>query len=118
MARNRAAPIGVACVVAVLSLTAAAQTRPPPKDSDPTVVKMGDIVPPRVAAPCKPGSCPFAGQSVTVIVVGGKPIAGPIHELKEEYEAATGASLTIVETSIDEHFARFISDGTNKVGLY
>jgi multiple sugar transport system substrate-binding protein len=100
---------------------AAAQTPHVPQKhtgSDSTVVKVGDIVPPRVAAPCSPGACPFAGQTVTVIVTGGKPIAWPVHEVKEEYEAATGAKLNVVEVSIDEHFTRFISDVTNKVGMY
>ena len=86
--------------------------------SDSTVVKISDIVPPRVAPPCKPGACPFAGKTVTVLVTGGIPIARPIYELKDEYEAATGARLNIVELTIDEHFATLISDVTNRQGKY
>jgi multiple sugar transport system substrate-binding protein len=69
--------------------------------SDSTVVKVSDIVPPRVVPPCKPGACRFAGKTVTVLVTGGIPIARPIYELKDEYEAATGARLNIVELTID-----------------
>ncbi|HEY2929659.1 ABC transporter substrate-binding protein [Piscinibacter sp.] len=41
-----------------------------------------------------------------------------LHEVKEEFEAATGAKLNIVEVTSDEHFARLISDVTNRVGKY
>ena len=97
---------------------AQAQTKAVKDGRDPTIVTSGDIVPPRVVAPCKPGRCPFPGQRVTVLVTGGRLIAGPVHELKEEYEAATGAQLNIVEATIDEHFASLISDVTNRVGKY
>src|SRR5262245_58256767 len=119
--RQTCSVLGFVILGAILAGAATAQTKPPqqkPAGSDPTVVKIGDIVPPRVAKLCKPGACPFAGQSVTVLVTGGIPIARPIHELKEEYEAATGAKLSIVEVTIDEHFANFISDVTNRVGKY
>ena len=53
-----------------------------------TVVKAGDTVPPRVAPPCKPGSCLFASQSVTVIV-SDSVISSSILEGKKEFEAAT-----------------------------
>jgi len=113
-----------ACFVASTLLTMAsalAQSDAEPQrvsGSDPTVVKVGDIVPPRVVLPCKPGACPFAGKHVTVLVTNGNPIARPLHELKEEYEAATGATLEIVEITIEEHFANLISDVTNRVGRY
>jgi multiple sugar transport system substrate-binding protein len=86
--------------------------------SDATVVKMGDIVPPRVAQPCKPGSCPFAGQTVTVIVGKGIAIAGPVEEVKDEFEAATGAALHIVQIPPAEHFDNFLSDLINGAGKY
>lgn len=107
--------------VATVAGAAMAQTKPGPKQptgNDSNVVKMGDIVPPRVARPCKPGSCRFAGQTVTVLVTGGDTIARPIRELTEEYEAATGAKLNIIEVNIDEHFASLINDVTNRVGKY
>lgn len=85
---------------------------------DVTTVQPSSLVPPRAAAPCKPGHCPFAGQTVTALVFQGQPITGPVHEIKEEFEAATGAQLQIVEVSFNEHFDNFISDVTNRTGKY
>jgi multiple sugar transport system substrate-binding protein len=109
----------VGCAVLMFTLGGAqAQTKAVADGRDPTIVSAGEIVPPRVAPPCKPGTCRFTGQRVTLLVTGGRLIAGPIHELKDEYEAATGATLDIVEATIDEHFASLISDVTNRVGKY
>src|SRR5712691_2494762 len=44
---------------------------------DATVVKTGELVPPRVAPPCQPGRCPFVGQSVTVLLFTGRAISEP-----------------------------------------
>ena len=88
----------------------------------PSVVEVGNLIPPAIATPCAPGSCPFAGQTVTVILNGGAgavgPISGPFYEVRQEFEAATGAKLEIVEVSLDEHFARLISDLTTGSGQY
>lgn len=86
--------------------------------SDATVVKIGDLVPPRMALPCQPGNCPFAGQRVTVIVGKGIAIAGPVEEVKDEFEAATGASLNIVQVPPAEHFDNFLADMMNATGKY
>jgi multiple sugar transport system substrate-binding protein len=86
--------------------------------SDATVVKMGETAPPRVVQPCKPGSCPFAGQKVTVIVAKGIAIEGPLEELKDEFEAGTGATLNIVPIPPAQHFDNFLSDVINGVGKY
>jgi multiple sugar transport system substrate-binding protein len=93
---------------------AARQRRP----SDTTVVRAGDLLPPRVAPPCAPGRCPFAGQHVRVLVVNSTPIGKPLLELKDEYEAATGAALEVVQMPHEELFANLISDLTNRVGRY
>jgi len=85
---------------------------------DASVVKTGELVPPRVVPPCKPGACPFAGQSVTVLAFTGKVITRPVHELKDEFEAATGAKLNIVEVPYSEFFDNFISDVSNRTGKY
>lgn len=84
---------------------------------DASVVKPGDVVPPRVVAPCAPGKCPFAGQKVTVIV-SKSTIAHAIPELKAEFEAATGATLEIVQAPHNEHFENFISDASSRAGVY
>ncbi|WNG18470.1 ABC transporter substrate-binding protein [Cystobacter fuscus] len=85
---------------------------------DASVVKMGDSVPPRVAQPCEPGNCPFAGQRVTVLVANSRLIGRPVLELKDEFEAATGARLNIVYQPNEELFANLISDMTNRTGKY
>ncbi len=91
-----------------------------PKDllsGEVTVVGSGEIVPPRVVPPCKPGRCPFAGQSVTVLAA--KSVIGrSLPELKEEFEAATGARLNIVQVPFNEHFDHFLSDVTHRTGKY
>ena len=104
--------------------TAAVQNSaaPTPRSIDivASVVEVGDIFPPQITTPCKP--CPFAGQTVTVIVNGGGgergPISGPLYEVKDEFEAATGATLTIVEKPLDEHFTFFMTDLTTGTGQY
>jgi multiple sugar transport system substrate-binding protein len=80
-----------------------------------TVVKVGDIVPPRVAPPCKPGSCLFAGQSVTVIV-SDSVISSSILEGKKEFEAATGARLNFNRVPFSENFENFFSDLSSRSG--
>lgn len=89
-----------------------------PAGFDATVVKTGELVPPRVVAPCAPGSCPFAGQTVTMLLYTGRVITQPVHELKEEFEAATGAKLVLVEVPYSEHFDNFISDVANRDGKF
>ncbi len=83
-------------------------------------VKAGDVVPPVVATPCG-SDCPFAGQTVTVIVntAGEKgPISGPFYEVRDEFEAATGAKLEIVEVPFAEHFPKLLTDMTTETGEY
>ncbi len=109
---------GLVLVLFATVIGAVAQTPPSVNGSDSTVVKPSDVVPPRVVSPCKPGGCPFVGQTVTVAVTGGKPIAGPIHELQDEFQAATGAKLVIVEKTIDELYTSFISDASTRSGKY
>jgi multiple sugar transport system substrate-binding protein len=107
------------CLTVTLSaLTALAWAQGPKLDGTAvTVVKPGDIVPPRVVAPCKPGSCPFAGQTVTVISGQGV-ITFSITEVKEEFEAATGASLNLVRVPGSALFANLMSDLVNRTGKY
>lgn len=91
-------------------------------DAAASVVDMGNVMPPVVATPCLPGQCPFAGQTVSVIVndIAGAagPITGPLYEVRPEFEAATGAQLEIVEKPLDEHFAYLITDLTTGAGRY
>ena len=121
MAGNRWSALGgpaLASVLLIAGFAQGAEVRPKPKGSDATVVRPGDVFPPRAAEPCKPGQCPFAGQHLTVLAVDGQGIGGPLLELKEEYEAATGASLDIVRVPQEELFTNLLSDVTNGTGKY
>ncbi|MCB0135152.1 MAG: hypothetical protein KDD75_08590, partial [Caldilineaceae bacterium] len=85
-----------------------------------SVTTASDLVPPIVAEPCG-DDCPYAGQTVTVIVntAGEKgPISGPFYEVRDEFEAATGATLEIVEVPFAEHFPKLLTDLTTGTGQY
>ncbi len=84
-------------------------------------VKAGDLAPPIVATPCSGDGCLFKDQVVTVIVntAGEKgPISGPFYEVRDEFEAATGAKLEIVEVPFAEHFPKLLTDMTTETGDY
>ncbi len=55
---------------------------------------------------------------MTVLVVNSLGIGGPVVELKDEFEAATGATLNIVQVPPEELFASLISDMTHRTGKY
>lgn len=95
----------------------AADVKPKKEDYKASTVNLGDIVPPRVVPPCKPGRCPFAGQTVTMLIVkeGNE---GALGELKNEFEAATGARLNLVQFTHQELFPNFMSDLTTHAGKY
>ena len=85
-----------------------------------SVVEAGGFKPPVVAEPCG-NDCPYEGQTVTVTVntAGEKgPISGPIYEVREEFEAATGATLEIVEIPFADHFPKLMTDLTTETGQY
>jgi multiple sugar transport system substrate-binding protein len=107
---KRASALGMSAAAANLFLRAAPAARA--QDTGP--------VPPVVAEPCG-DNCPFSGQTVTVIVnVAGEkgPIEGPFHEVREEFEAATGATLNIVAVPFEEHFPKLIEDMASGTGQY
>ena len=105
-------------LTAVFAVIASAQEVKPKREGyEASVVNTGALVPPRVVQPCKPGGCPFAGQNVTVLLVKSQN-AGAIGELKNEFEAATGAKLNFVQLPHQELFPNFMSDLTNHTGKY
>jgi multiple sugar transport system substrate-binding protein len=106
-------------LIAAAALAASAQEAKPPEVENykASVVKQGAIVPPRVAPPCPPGHCPYAGRTVTVLMVKEKN-GGALGELKEEFEAATGAKLELVQLEHQDLFPNFMSDLTNGIGKY
>lgn len=108
-------------LAASLCVAALGQGKEPPprlKGSDSVIVRPGDLQPPRVAAPCMPGHCPFAGQRVTVLVVDDLAISTPLLELKAEFEAATGATLDVVRKPYGELFSTLLADLTSGSGKY
>ena len=80
-----------------------------------------EVIPPLVAEPCG-DTCNFTGQTVTVLVTSGGgekgSIEGPFHEVKAEFEAATGATLNIVAVPFEEHFPKLIEDMASGTGQY
>lgn len=104
-------------ITAAALIAYADEAGPKREQYEATVVSAGDLVPPRVVQPCKPAQCPFAGQTVTLLLVKSTN-SGAIGELKNEFEAATGARLNLVQLSHQELFPNFISDLTNRAGKY
>jgi len=104
-----------------LPARAADGTAPAPlakRDSNPLAAPhANDINVPRVLPPCKPGNCPFAGKTVRLISTKSV-ISVALLEVKDEFEAATGARLEIELAASLEHFPAIISDMSNHVGKY
>lgn len=104
--------------------TAAPAAEPTRSESQQNVaqtVSAGDYVPPVVAQPCEGDKCLCKDKTVSVIVntAGEKgPISGPIYEVRDEFEKATGAKLEIVEVPFAEHFPKLMTDLTTGTGDY
>jgi len=88
-----------------------------PESTTVTVVQPNDVPVPRVLPACVPGKCPFPGQKVTVIATKSA-ISVALLEVKDEFEAATGAQLELVRMPGVEHYPTIISDMTNHTGKY
>ena len=88
---NTPARWATALVMASASAVSADNPSPKTEAYKPSTVSGSSAVPPRVVPPCKPGRCPFAGQSVTMLIVK-EANAGALGEMKNEFEAATGAT--------------------------
>lgn len=108
----------VGCVSWAQAADAPAPPSPPrPESTTVTVVAPSEAPVPRVWPPCAPGTCAFAGQKVTVIATKSA-ISVALLEVKEEFEAATGATLDIVRLPGVEHYPTIITDLTNRAGRY
>ena len=103
--------------LAAIGAAAADDAKPKKEAYKASTVNIGDIVPPRVVAPCKPGQCPFAGQTVTMLIIK-ESNEGALGELKSEFEAATGAKLNLVQFTHQDLFPNFMSDLTTHAGKY
>jgi multiple sugar transport system substrate-binding protein len=76
-----------------------------------------DAPAPRAAPACAPPACPFQDQTVRIITSTG-PIKTALLELKDEYEAATGARLEVVQVPFAQVFDVFLADLTSRTGKY
>jgi multiple sugar transport system substrate-binding protein len=72
--------------------------------------------PPRVAPACQ-AQCPYRGQTVRMVTSTGR-IRSSVLEVKDEFEAATGAKLEVVSVPFREVFDVFVADLTNRTGKY
>ena len=96
---------------------AGAQAASKPESTTVTVGQAHDVPVPRVQPACVPGRCPFPGQKVRVIATKSA-ISLALLEVKDEFEAATGAQLDVVRLPGVEHYPTIISDMTNHTGRY
>jgi multiple sugar transport system substrate-binding protein len=90
-------------------------------ENESQVTSGSDVQVPVVAQPCEGDACFCEGKTVTVIVNAAGPdgpISGPIYEVRDEFEAATGGTLEIVETPDSEHFPKLLTDVTSGTGAY
>lgn len=72
---------------------------------------------PVVATPCSGDGCLWAGKSLTVGCIDAS-IYVPLEEVRAEFEAATGATLTIVADPIEGAFQKLIQDQTSGTNSY
>jgi len=91
-----AAGIGVSAGAASLFATAASVRA---QDATPPAVAVGD-------------GTAFAGQEITVQVIDAS-VKLPLEEARAEFEAATGAKLTIVADPIENAFSKLLEDAVN-----
>lgn len=90
-------------------------------ENESAVTSGSDVQVPVVAQPCEGDACFCTGKTVSVIVNAAGPdgpISGPFYEVRDEFEAATGATLEIVETPDSEHFPKLMTDVTSGTGAY
>lgn len=90
-------------------------------ENESNVTSGSDVQVPIVAQPCEGDACLCTGQTVSVIVNAAGPdgpISGPFYEVRDEFEAATGATLDIIETPDSEHFPKLMTDVTSGAAAY
>jgi multiple sugar transport system substrate-binding protein len=83
---------------------------------EPTPVP-ADVAAPPVATPCEGDGCLFAGQTVTFLTPN-ETIQVPIFEVRDEFEAATGATLDIVLAAMNDTLPNLLQDMANGTGAF
>jgi len=104
--------LGVSAAATNLFLKGAAARQGEMATPDPTGMK-----PPVVAQPCEGDGCLWAGKSITVQVIDAS-VKVPLDEVRGEFEAATGATLTVVGDPIEGAFAKLMDDATSGINAY
>lgn len=109
---RQAAALGVsAAAVNMFVRGAAAQDA-----ASPTPIP-ADQAAPVAAETCEGDSCLFAGQTVTFLVPN-ESIQVPIFEVRDEFEAATGATLEIVTLPLNDVLPRLLEDVVSATGTF
>jgi multiple sugar transport system substrate-binding protein len=75
------------------------------------------LKPPTVAQPCEGDGCWGAGREITLQVIDAS-VKVPVDEVRGEFEAATGAKLTVIADPIESAFTKLIDDATNGSNSY
>lgn len=104
--------LGVSAATTNLFLKGAAARQGDMATPDPEGLK-----PPVVAEPCEGDGCLWAGKSITVQVIDAS-VKVPLDEVRGEFEAATGATLTVVADPIEGAFTKLMDDATSGTNAY
>src|SRR5215218_7737230 len=108
----KAAAIGISAPAVAFFLKAAsvrAQEEPTPVPAD--------VAAPPVATPCEGDGCLFLGQTVTFLMPN-ETIQVLLFEVRDEFEAATGATLDIVLAAMNDTLPNLLQDVANGTGTY
>lgn len=106
------AALGVSAAATNLFLRGAAARQGDMATPDPEGMK-----PPVVAQPCEGDGCLWTGQELTVQVIDAS-VKVPLDEVRDEFQAATGATLTVVADPIEGAFTKLMDDATSGVNAY
>lgn len=109
---RQATALGVSAAAANLFIRGAGA-----QETDVLEVIPADQGAPVVVEPCEGDSCLFAGQTVTFLVPN-ESIQVPIFEVREEFEAATGATLEIVTLPMNDVLPRLLEDVISGTGTF
>lgn len=108
----KASALGVSATAASLFLKAADARA----QDDPTPVP-ADVAAPQVVEPCEGDDCMFEGQTVTFLMPN-ETIQVPLFEVRDEFEAATGATLDIVLAAMNDTLPNLLEDVANETGNF
>lgn len=109
---RQAAAVGASAAAVNLFVRGAAA-----QETDVLEVIPADQAAPVILEPCEGDTCLFAGQTVTFLVPN-ETIQVPIFEVREEFEAATGATLEVVTLPMNDVLPRLLEDVVSGTGTF